>query len=183
MAGVLSPAVDIFDLDGEHLANWLGLLLPPGVSGGAEPRWAAVFLDREGAVAHAVRAGWAGAAAEEGEAARIGVCTEAATAAFGGTSARGLAALRDALGVDLVVVLAEGGLARLMGDIESQLRLEQDYPAQVLTALRALRRAAGRDLWIEPRVTDLDSAAGCRAAAADLRAAVSRAGRAAGLCG
>lgn len=155
MAGVLSPAVDIFDLDGEHLANWLGLLLPPGVGDGAEPRWAAVFLDRAGGVAHAVRAGRAGEATGDGVEARAGACTEDAAAAFGGTSAQALESLRDALGVDLVVVLADGGLARILGDIESQLRLDQDYAAQVLTALRAVRRAAGRDLWVEPRVTDL----------------------------
>jgi hypothetical protein len=133
---MLSRSVDILDLDGGHLAGWLELLLPPGL---ARSRWAALFLAADGSVAHAVQS-------ERGAIDAAG---------FTGTSPRQLAAFRRALGTGLVVVFADGGPGRLLGEIERSLRFEDDYPAQCVTALRAFKRMSGDCLWLDPPLADI----------------------------
>jgi hypothetical protein len=135
---VLLPSVDIRELDGRHLAGWLTLLLPPGLG---EPSYAALFLDGDQRLRHAVRAGQG--------------ALDPAAVPFAGTTPRDLAALRRALGVELVLVFAERGAARLHREIERQLRPGDDFPAQVLTLLRAVKRLAGDAFWLEPRLHDL----------------------------
>jgi hypothetical protein len=135
---MLSPHVDIYDLDGRHLASWLRLLLPPGAG---EPDWGLLFVDERHHVVHAVRAG-PGA-------------VDPATIELAGTSPAQLASVRRAMNVRLLVVLEVGAVARLHGEIEGHLRLVDDYPAQWLTILRALRRMNGHGIWMEPRLLDL----------------------------
>ncbi len=140
---MLHPAVEVVDLDPQQLAAWWELLLPPAVRPGAasSPRWAALFLDASGTPLHAV------------DAARGAL--DLAGIPFAGTGRRELAALRRALGADLVVVVAHGGVARVVGEIEAALAPDADLAAQSITVLRALRRANGRDLWLDPPLLDL----------------------------
>lgn len=141
---VLQPDVDILDLDANHLAAWWRLLLPPSVRPADRtrvPRWAALFLDPGGAILHAVHA-------QRG-------ALDAGALRLAGTSRRELAELRRALDVDLVVVVAHGAPARLAADVEGALAPDDDYAAQWATVLNALRRAAGRDLWVDPPLLDL----------------------------
>ena len=133
---MLSPSVAIFDLDGEHLAGWLDLFLPPGLPAA---RFAILFLGPDRSVVHAVASG-------------RGALD---SVPFTGTGPRELAALRRALGVGMVAVLADGAPSRILAGIEGALRLDDDYPAQVTAALRALKRAAGAELWLDPPLLDL----------------------------
>ena len=135
---MLSRAIEMVDLDGRHLARWLGLLLPPGT---AEPDWAALFVDQARRVVHAVRAGRG--------------AIDPATVGLAGVRPTDLAAARRALGVGLLAVVEVGALGRLQADIDRRLRLDDDYPAQCLTVLRALKRVSGAGLWLEPRLLDL----------------------------
>jgi hypothetical protein len=128
----------MYDLDGRHLASWLHLLLPPAVG---EASWAILFVDQGKRVVHAVKAG-------QGS-------LDPATIALAGTAPGDLVAARRALGVGFLVVLEVGALARLQGEIDRRLSLDEDYPAQWLTILRALKRLNGAGVWVEPRVLDL----------------------------
>lgn len=155
---MLAPAVALHDLDGRHLAGWLELLLPPGLSDG---RFAIVFLaprtersPRElDTAAHRMTAWAPDRAVTHAVVSGRGAVREGVP--FTGTAPRDLAALRRALGVDLVAVLADGATGRILADIERALRRDDDYPAQVVTALRALRRAAGTSIWLDPPLLDL----------------------------
>ena len=135
---MLSPRVEMYDLDGGHLAHWLELLLPPAAG---EALWAAVFVDAERRVVHAVRAG-------EG-------ALDPSTVELGGTGPAELAAARRALGVGLLAVIEVGALARLHAEVDGRLRLDDDYPAQCLSILRALRHMNGAGIWLEPRILEL----------------------------
>ena len=59
------------------------------------------------------------------------------------------------LAADALVVLETDALPRLFADIESSLRLADDYVAQGVTMWRVLKRMLGRGIWIEPAVLDL----------------------------
>ena len=136
---MLSPSVAVHDLDGAHLAGWLDLFLPPGLP---VARFALVFLAPDRTLLHAVVSGRGALAPDE--------------VPFTGTAPGELAALRRALGVGMLAVLADGAAARLLGDIERALRFEDDYPAQVTAVLRTLKRAAPADgLWLDPPLLDL----------------------------
>ena len=134
---VLSPDVEMVDLDGRHLASWLGLLVPPGLG---EPSWVIAFVEA-GRVVHAVRTGQG--------------AVDPATVPLTGTGAAELASARRALGVAFLVVLEVGALGRLHTAIERGLRLDDDYPTQWLAVLRALRELRGAGIWVEPRFLDL----------------------------
>ena len=140
---MLHSDVEVVDLDAQHLAAWWELLLPPAVRPGtaSPPRWAALFLDATGAPMHAVHAARG--------------ALDLAELSFAGTGRRELAALRRALDADLVVVVAHGGVARVTAEIEATLDPDADLAAQAVTALRALRRAGGRDLWLDPPLLEL----------------------------
>src|SRR4029079_17229094 len=100
---MLARDLAVHDLDGRHLAGWLELLLPPGLAGG---HFAVLFLGPDRSPAHAVVSGRGAVDAPP----------------FTGTAPRELAALRRALDVDLVIVLADGAAARIQADIERALR-------------------------------------------------------------
>jgi len=135
---VLSPAVEMLDLDPRHLARWWSLLLPPRA---ATARWAAVFLDQRRGVRHAVRA-------------REGALDPSAVP-LTGTSPRALAELRRSLDVDLLAVFADRGTARVAAEIERHLRPQDDVPTQWIALLSALRRLAGDAYWLDPPLHEL----------------------------
>ncbi|HWM85298.1 MAG TPA: hypothetical protein VNO33_05655 [Kofleriaceae bacterium] len=134
---MLSRQLEMFDLDGEHLAAWLRLLVPPSAG---EVLWAAVFVEG-GRVVHAVRAG-------EG-------AIDPGAVALGGTRPADLATTRRALGVGLLAVIEVGAIARLHTEIDRRLRWGDDYPAQCLSILRVLKRQSGAGIWLEPGFLDL----------------------------
>ena len=135
---MLRPAVDLHDLDGRHLAGWFELLLPPAGEGDG---WAAVFLGPDGAPVHAVRSG-AGAIPPD-------------AVPYRGTSSGELDALARSLGVGLVAVVADRGVARIAAAMEARLAAGDDLPAQGIAALRALRGLAGEAYWLEPPLHEL----------------------------
>ena len=51
---MLSPEIELADLDARHWKNWWRLLTPPGVLG--ETRWALAILDR-GTLCHLILSG------------------------------------------------------------------------------------------------------------------------------
>jgi hypothetical protein len=134
---MLAPDVAIDFLDGRHIAGWLSLLLPPGIGQGS---FALLFLER-GVPVKLVVSG-------EGEMPMSDLPEQP-------TSHRGLAELRLELDVGMVIALEVDAVARLMADVEDALSPGQDYAAQWLIILRALRRLNGQSLWCEPRVLDL----------------------------
>lgn len=143
---MLATDVEIVDIDGRHWANWLGLLAPPGVLD--DPSWAIVFID-DGAVVKAVVRG-------------IGAITPT-DIPFTGTSRDEVEALRKALGVGGVAVLETDAISKIYRDMEAHLELGDDIVAQSLTMLRALKKANGQGLWLEPHILDLVPAPGYEA--------------------
>jgi hypothetical protein len=135
---VLSAEIELFDIDGSHWANWLDLLVPPGVTQGGA--WAVVFV-RDGRPIHSVVAGLGSIPAED--------------LPFVGTGRAALEELRGALEVDAVIVLEHDALPRIMREIESTLRIDDDLAAQGLTCLRALKKLQGAGVWSAPSLLDI----------------------------
>jgi hypothetical protein len=138
---VLSPELELSDLDARHWRNWWRLLTPPHVL--EQPRWALAVLD-EGKVIKLVIAG---------DGARGAI--DPATVPLPGLSSRALAAWAKDLGVGAVIAIDRGVIAALSAEIESALRLDQDLVAQGLVALRVLKHHAGTGIWTEPPLLDL----------------------------
>lgn len=133
---MLSAELELADLDARHWKNWWRLLTPPGV---LEPtRWALAIVDR-GALSHVI---------VSGEGARHG-------AVLPGLHAKALAQFARGLGVAAVVVVERRLIAELSAEIEAALAIDQDYVAQGLIILRALKHRAGRGVWIEPPILEL----------------------------
>src|SRR5688572_24685475 len=110
-------------LDGRHWAGWADLLVPPGVRRGA--RVAVVFIDRaRDGRGEVIRA----AITASGDAGPIALAP--ADVPFSGTSPAQTAALVRALSADALVLLDRDALPLLHADIESALRLDDDYVAQ-----------------------------------------------------
>ena len=136
---MLSPELELADLEARHWKNWWRLLVPPRVL--TPTRWGLAILDH-GAVVHLV---------VRGEGAR-------AIVPFPGlpeVTARGLAQYAGTLGVGALVVIERGVIAALSAEIEAALALDQDIVAQGLIILRALKRHAGHGVWSEPPLLDL----------------------------
>lgn len=136
---VLSRHLELVDLDGEHWANWLELLWPPGLDRGFGYALAftrgdelvRLITDRAGVVAP--------------EAAR-----------WRGREPRALAALRHELDVGVLLAIDDGALPRLLAEAEGQLSLADDYVAQWVTLWLAVKRAAARgDLCMDPPLLEL----------------------------
>lgn len=125
---MLSPEIEIADLDPRHWANWWRLLSPPRVLEG--PRWALAILD-DGNVIKLIIAG-AGA--------RGSIDPESAPCP--GLSHKALDAWAKTLGVSAVVAIERDAIATLAAEVEAALRADQDYIAQGLVALRALKKLA-----------------------------------------
>jgi hypothetical protein len=146
---VLAPDVEMVDIDGTHWANWIRLLLPPGVQGA--PRWALVFVDgtEDDGAPRIVKAIDVGRGSlDPDDLAAIG-------RSMPDLSQASVARLRDVLEVGAVVVLDARTVADLCADIESHLVPDEDYVAQGLTVLRALKRWSGKGLWTEPHLLEL----------------------------
>lgn len=138
---MLSPELELTDLDARHWRNWWRLLTPPHVL--ERPRWALAVLD-EGKVIKLVIAG---------DGARGAIDPQATP--LPGLTSRALAAWAKDLGVGAVIAIERGVIAALSAEIESALRLDQDLMAQGLVALRALKRHAGTGVWTEPPLLEL----------------------------
>jgi len=138
---VLSPEVDLADIDARHWRNGWRLLVPPRVI--ERPRWAFAVLDG-GVVIKLVIAG---------EGARGAI--DPAEVPLPGLSERHLAAWARALDVGAVIALERTVVAKVAAEVESALRVDQDYVAQGLVVLRALKKHAGDGVWTEPPLLDL----------------------------
>jgi len=136
---VLSPELQLSDLDSRHWKNWWRLLVPPRV---LEPtRWAIAVLDGATLVHLVIR----------GEGARELVPLPGLPE----VTPKALAAYARTLGVVAVIVVERRVIAELSAEIEGGLALDQDPIEQGLVVLRALKRHAGRGVWSEPAVLDL----------------------------
>ena len=138
---MLSPEVELTDLDARHWKNWWRLLTPPRV---LEPaRWALVILDG-GTPSHLIISG---------EGARP-------IAPLPGLHPRALAQYGRTLGVAAVIAIERRVIRELSAEIETALRIDQDLVAQGLIALRALKKHAGQGIWTEPPLLELLPAPG-----------------------
>jgi hypothetical protein len=136
---VLSPELQLTDLDARHWKNWWRLLVPPRV---LEPtRWAIAVLDRATLVHLIIR----------GEGARDLVPLPGLPE----ITPKSLAAYARTLGVAAVIVVERRVIAELSAEIDGALSLDQDLIEQGLVVLRALKRHAGRGVWTEPALLDL----------------------------
>ena len=136
---MLSPELQLTDLDARQWKNWWRLLVPPRV---LEPtRWAIAVLDRATLVHLIIR----------GEGARDLVSLPGLPE----ITSKSLAAYAQTLGVAAVIVVERRVIAELSAEIEGALALDQDLVAQGLIVLRALKRHAGRGVWTEPALLDL----------------------------
>lgn len=133
---MLSPHLELVDLDAAHWHNWWELLWPPGLD--ADHGWAIAYLEGELCTRVIVRGRG-----------------EVSAAAWTGAGARELAAFRRALDVGVVVAVQVDALGELFADAETKLSLDDDYVAQWLTILGAVKRARGRGaLAMDPPLLD-----------------------------
>jgi len=132
---VLSPEIDLADLDARHWTNWWRLLVPPRVL--AQPAWALAILDG-GSLAKLIVTG-------KGSIDPL--------PAFPGT--KSLAAWARTLGVAAVIAVERELVAQLSAEIEGALRFDQDFAEQGLVALRALKKHTGHGIWTEPALLEL----------------------------
>ena len=132
---MLSPELDLADLDARQWTNWWGLLVPPRVF--AQPSWALAILDG-GTLVKVIVTG-------KGSLDPVPV--------YPGPKALGTWA--KTLGVEAVIVVERDIVAQLSAEIEGALRFDQDYAEQGLVALRAFKKHAGHGIWTEPPLLDL----------------------------
>ena len=131
---MLSAELELAHIDARHWRNWWRLLAPPGALDA--PRWALAVVRGSELVKLVV----AGRGAVDGE-------------RYPGPDA--LAGWAKALGVTALIVVERGLLAELSAEIEGALRVDQDFVAQGLVALKALKRHANKGLWTEPSLLDV----------------------------
>lgn len=135
---MLSPEIELSDLDARHWKNWWRLLVPPRVL--APTAWALAILER-GTLIHLVVRG-------QGACALIPLpLPELGT--------RALAQYARTLGVAAVIAVERRLIAELSAEVEAQLAQGQDLVAQGLIVLRALKRHAGHGVWTEPPLLEL----------------------------
>ena len=142
-AGVISPELDLHDLDARHWRNGWRLLVPPRVID--QPRWALVVID--GVPDRVIKIVIAGHDARG--------TIDPASAPLPGLTEKALAGYAQLLGVGAVVVVDRHLVRDLSLEIEGALRFDQDGVAQALVALKAVKRHAGKGLWTEPALFDL----------------------------
>lgn len=142
-AGVISPELELSHLDARHWRNGWRLLVPPRVLN--KPRWALVIVD--GAPDKVMKIIVAG------DGARGSIDPQSAP--LTGVGERALQAYTATLGVGAVIVVDRALVRSLSLEIEPALSLGQDFAAQGLVVLRALKKHAGHGLWSEPPLLDL----------------------------
>jgi hypothetical protein len=138
---VISPELELRDLDAQHWQNAWKLLVPPRVLN--HPRWALVVID--GAIERVVKTIIAGAEARG----------SVPPVPLPGVSEKDLSAYAKQLGVGAVIVVDKPLIRHLSKEIEGALSFETDGAAQGLVALRALKKYAGRGVWTEPPLLDI----------------------------
>jgi hypothetical protein len=135
---VISPELELSDLDARHWRNGWRLLVPPRVLDA--PSWALVVVD--GAPPNVIAIVIAG----RGQ-------IDPAKAPLASTHA--LEAYARQLDVAAVIVVDRNLIADLSKEIEGTLRFDMDGVAQALVAVRALKKHAGRGVWTEPPLLDM----------------------------
>ena len=138
-AFVISPELELHDLDARHWRNGWRLLAPPRVL--EQPRWALAVVEG-GAVQKLVIAGADARGAID-------------PVPLPGLGSRELAAYARQLGVGAVVVIERGLIATLSAEIEGAMRFDLDGIAQALITWRVLKKHAGRGVWSEPPLLEL----------------------------
>lgn len=136
---MLSPELELADLDARHWRNGWRLLVPPRVL--AWPSWALVIVD--------------------GSPERVlSVIVTPRGRLENPPKLVDVASYGKLVGASAVVVIDRHVLAALSTEIESALRLDHDGVAQALTVLRALVRRAGKGVWTDPPLLELLPAPG-----------------------
>lgn len=130
---MLSAELELASIDARHWRNWWRLLTPPGTLDA--PSWALVVVDGPRLVKLVV----AGKGAIEG--------------VYPGPDA--LEPWAKRLGVGAMIVVERTLISALSVEIEGALRSDQDYVAQGLVALKALKKHAGHGLWTVPSLLDV----------------------------
>ena len=136
---MLSPELDLADIDARHWRNGWRLLVPPRVLDA--PAWALAIVEDK----RVVKLIMAGAGARG----------SIEPVPLPGTSHKQLADYAKQLGVGSVIVIDRRLIGQLSAEIEGALSLEQDGAAQALIALRALKKHSGTGVWSEPPLLDL----------------------------
>jgi hypothetical protein len=137
---VISPELELGDLDARHWRNGWRLLVPPRVLD--KPRWALVIVDGPAKVVKLIIAGH-------------GAQGSIDPVPLPGVTEPALAAYAKQLGVGAVIVVDRHVIKQLSSEIEGALRFDQDGIAQSLVALKALKKHAGKGVWTEPALLDL----------------------------
>lgn len=140
---MISPELELRDLDARHWRNGWRLLVPPRVLN--KPRWALVVID--GLPDRVIKVVIAGHEARGS--------IDPTHAPLPGVTPKALAGYAQTLGVSAVIVLDRRVIRDLSSEIETLLRFDQDGIAQSLVALRALKKHAGHGIWTEPPLLDL----------------------------
>ncbi|HEY5951037.1 MAG TPA: hypothetical protein VIV40_36345 [Kofleriaceae bacterium] len=144
---MISPELELHDLDARHWRNGWRLLVPPRVLD--KPRWALVVVDGvvDGVPDRVIKVVIAGHDARGS--------IDPAAAPLTGVSEKALAGYAKQLDVGSVIVVDRHVIKQLSSEIESVLRYDQDGIAQALIALRALKKHAGKGIWTEPALLDV----------------------------
>jgi hypothetical protein len=140
---MLSPELELANIDARHWRNAWKLLVPPRVLD--KPRWALVIVD--GTPDRVLKIIVAGHDARGS--------VDTATHPLPGVEPRQLEQYARMLGVGAVIVVDRALVGELSAEIEGALRFDMDFVEQGLVALRALKRHAGAGLWTEPPLLDV----------------------------
>ena len=136
---MISPELDLADLDARHWRNGWRLLVPPRVLDA--PSWALVVIDGSRVISIVIAGTHARGSIDPASAPKLDVAQ--------------LATFAKQLGVASVIVVERGIVGELAAEIEGALRHDQDGVAQSLVALRAIKRRAGTGVWTEPPLLEL----------------------------
>jgi hypothetical protein len=136
---MLSPELELADLDDRHWRNGWRLLVPPRVQ--AWPAWALVICD---GVPERV----------------LSVIVQGRGKLDSPPRLVDVASYAKAINVAAVVAIDRHLIGELSAEIEGALRLDQDGVAQALVALRALIKRANKGVWTDPPLLELLPALG-----------------------
>lgn len=140
---MISPELELAQIDARHWRNGWRLVVPPRVLN--KPRWALVIVD--GTPDKVIKIVVAG------DRAQGSIPVEKTP--LPGVDTKSLAAFAKQLDVGAVIVVDRGLVRSLSAEIEGALRFDQDAMAQGLVALRAFRQFAGHGVWTEPPLLEL----------------------------
>ncbi|MGE0868602.1 MAG: hypothetical protein AB7P03_08570 [Kofleriaceae bacterium] len=140
---MLSPDLELADLDARHWHNWWRLLIPPRVLD--RPRWAFAILEGGKPIKLVIA----------GDRARGSIERDPTTGPLPGLTEPDLQAWATQLDVSAVIAIERSVVSAIATEIEAALRADHDPALQGLTALRVLKKYAGRGLWTEPALLEL----------------------------